>query len=260
MRVLFIGDIYMERGREAFDRYFALVKQRTKPHIVIVNGENIANNNGLTDAIYKDYLTRGVHVFTMGNHAFSRKDANEVLNMDYVVRPANYGEGTPGKGYVTLQFNHKTVTIINLLGRVFMRDPIDNPFTVMDRILTEIKSDYVVLDFHAEATSEKYALAHYLDGRIDAMVGTHTHVQTADEIRFPKGMLYISDVGMSGVRFGIIGGEVKQGIRKFVTGVPERVFPEKNGPLQFSAVLLDLEQKKIERIAIQEQYEGELHG
>lgn len=248
MRVLFVGDIYMERGREAFDRFFPIVKQEYKPQFIIVNGENVANGNGLSETIYKDYLSRGVNVFTLGNHAFSRKDAKEVLDLDYVIRPANYGVGTLGKGYVTCQFNDKTVTVVNLLGRVFMHDQIDSPFTKMDEILDTVKSDYFIVDFHAEATSEKYALAHYLDGRIDALIGTHTHVTTADESVFPKGMLYISDVGMTGVRFSIIGGEIKQGLRKFVTGVPERTYPEKEGPLQFNALFLDLDQKKIERI------------
>ena len=175
-----------------------------------------------------------------------------VLACDNVIRPANYGTGTIGKGYVTINFNDKRLTVVNLLGRVFMRDPIDNPFTVMDNLLSTIDSDYILVDFHAEATSEKYALANYLDGRVSALIGTHTHVQTADECVFPKGMLYITDVGMSGVRYSIIGGEIKQGIRKFVTGVPERVYPEKEGPLQFNAVVLDLVQKTITRINIRE--------
>lgn len=248
MKILFIGDIYMERGREAFDRFFPVVKQEVKPHLIIVNGENIANGNGLTEAIYKDYLTRGVHVFTLGNHAFSRKDALNVLDADYVIRPANYGPGTPGKGYITYRFNDQSITVINLLGRVFMHDPIDNPFTKMDELLKNITSDFIMVDFHAEATSEKYAMANYLDGRVDALVGTHTHVPTADECVFPKGMLYISDVGMTGVRYSVIGGDIQQAIRKFITGVPERVHPEKTGPLQFNAVCLDLTNKKIQRI------------
>jgi hypothetical protein len=248
MKILFIGDIYMERGREAFDRFFPVVKQQYKPHLIVVNGENIANGNGITEAIYKDYLTRGVHIFTLGNHAFSRKDSDKVLDFDYVIRPANYGPGTPGKGYVTYRFNDVSITVINLLGRVFMHDPTDNPFTKMDQILSEINSDYILVDFHAEATSEKYAMANYLDGRVNALIGTHTHVPTADECLFPKGMLYISDVGMTGVRYSVIGGEINQAIRKFITGVPERVMPEKSGPLQFNAVFLDLESKKIQRI------------
>ncbi len=253
MRILFVGDIYMQKGQEAFDRFYPVVKQLYKPQFVIVNGENIANGNGLTEAIYKDYMSRGVNAFTLGNHAFSRKDAESVLNLPNVVRPLNYGPGTPGKGYVTIEFNNERITIVNLLGRVFMRDPIDNPFTVMDSLLSSLETDHIIVDFHAEATSEKYALANYLDGRVTALVGTHTHVPTADESVFPKGMLYITDVGMTGVKFSVIGGQIKQAIRKFVTGMPERVYPEKEGPLQFNAVLLDLDNRKISRINYQDE-------
>ncbi len=250
MRVLFVGDVYMEPGQAAFKKYFEQVKRDYKPQFIIVNGENIAKGNGLTEKIYKEYLAQGVNVFTMGNHAFSRRDYPDVLNLPYVVRPANYGKGTLGKEYVIYQYNDKKIAVINLLGRIFMHDPTDNPFKKIDELLEVIKADYIVVDFHAEATSEKYAMANHLDGRVDALIGTHTHVPTADEAKFPKGMLYISDVGMTGVRFGIIGGEVTQGIRKFITGVPERVNPESKGPLQFNAVYLDLDAKTIERINI----------
>lgn len=250
MKILFIGDIYMDKGREAFDKYYADVKQQYKPNIVVVNGENIAKGNGLTEPLYKELMTKGVHAITLGNHAFSQRDSAAVLAYPNVCRPANYGEGTLGNEYVRLNYNGKIVTIINLLGRVFMRDQIDSPFKKIDELLSRIESDYVIVDFHAEATSEKYALANYLDGKVDAMVGTHTHVPTADNIVFPKGMLYVSDVGMTGVMYSIIGGEIKQGIRKFLSGVPERVLPENDGPLQFNAVLLDLDNHKIERINI----------
>jgi 2',3'-cyclic-nucleotide 2'-phosphodiesterase len=250
MRVLFIGDVYMELGRKAFAKYFMQVKNEYKPQFIIVNGENIANGNGLTEKIYKDYLSQGVNVFTLGNHAFSRKDYQEVLELPYVARPANYGEGAFGKEYVIFNFNDKKIAVINLIGRIFMHDPTDNPFTKMDELLNKIEADYIIVDFHAEATSEKYAMAHYLDGRVDALIGTHTHVPTADNCVFPKGMLYISDVGMTGVKYGIIGGNVHQGLRKFKTGVPERVTPETEGVLQFNAVYMDLDQKIIERINI----------
>ncbi len=250
MRILFVGDVFMEQGRKAFAKYFEAVKAEWKPNFVIVNGENIANGNGITEAIYKDLMAAGVHVVTLGNHAFTRRDCAEVLQLPNIVRPANYGPGTLGREYVTIDFNGKKITVVNLLGRVFMRDQIDSPFTKMDAILKSIDSDYVIVDFHAEATSEKYAMALYLDGRVDAIIGTHTHVATVDAVKLPKGTLYITDVGMTGVRFGVIGGEAVQGIRKFLTGVPERVVPETSGPLQFNAVFLDLVNRKIERINI----------
>lgn len=253
MRVLFIGDIYMEQGRKAFDLYFDQIKREYKPQFIVVNGENISDTNGLTEKIYKDYLKRGVNVFTLGNHAFSRRDYPEVLDLQYVVRPANYGTTTAGKEYVEYNFNGKKIVVINLLGRIFMRDPIDNPFTKMDLLLKKITADYIIVDFHAEATSEKIALAHYLDGRVDAVLGTHTHVTTADNMVLPKGTLYITDVGMTGALHGIIGGERIQGLRKFVSGVPERIKPELTGPLQFNAVYLDLDSKIIKRINVREE-------
>ncbi len=243
----------MEQGRKAFDRYFDSVKNEYKPQFVVVNGENIADGNGLTEQIYKEYLKKGVHVFTLGNHTFTRKDYPDVLSLPYVARPANYGPGTLGNEYVIYKYNNKTVAVINLLGRIFMRDPIENPFLKADELLKEIKADYIIVDFHAEATSEKLALAHYLDGRVDAILGTHTHVPTADDMRLPKGTLYITDVGMTGVKFGIIGGEITQGIRKFISGVPERVRPETSNLLQFNAVIMDLEQHTIKRINIKEE-------
>ena len=252
MKVLFIGDVYMELGQAAFDRYFMSVKKEHKPHFIIVNGENIEKGNGLSKTIYKSYLEQGVNVFTLGNHAFSRKDAREVLELPYVIRPANYGPGTPGKAYVSYNYNGKKIVVINLLGRIFMHDPIDNPFTKMDQLLEEITADYIIVDFHAEATSEKYAMAHYLDGRVDAIIGTHTHVPTADNMVLPKGTLFQSDVGMTGAQFSIIGGSIDQGIRKFISGMPERVRPQNQSPLQFNAVIMDLDLKTIERIQILE--------
>jgi metallophosphoesterase (TIGR00282 family) len=250
MRVLFVGDIYNELGKKAFAKYFSSCKQEYKPNFIIVNGENIEKSNGLSLETYKDYLSQGVNVFTLGNHAFSRSDYRDVLSMPNVVRPANYGKGTFGKEYVIVKYNDKSIAVINLIGRIFMHDATDSPFTKMDQLLEEIEADYIVVDFHAEATSEKYAMAYYLDGRVDAVIGTHTHVPTCDNIVLPKGTLYISDVGMTGAKYSIIGGSIEQGIRKFLTGVPERVKPQKESLLQFNAVLLDLINKKIERINI----------
>lgn len=252
MRIMFVGDVYMKKGREAFDRFFTEAKKLHRPHLVIVNGENIAEGNGLTTSIYKDFMKKGVHGFTMGNHAFSKRYEDSALDEPNVCRPANYGTDVRGNEAIELRLNDETLLLVNLLGRIFMGDPVDNPFTTIDRILEENEADHVLVDFHAEATSEKYAMANYLDGRVDALIGTHTHVPTADESVFPKGLLYISDVGMTGVKHSIIGGNIEQGIRKFLTGVPERVYPENKGLLQFNAVLLDFGQKTIERINYQE--------
>lgn len=252
MRILFVGDVYMAPGRKAFVKYYESIKNEYKPQFVIVNGENIADGNGITADIYRDLMAAGVNAITLGNHAYTRRDAVEVLKLPNIVRPANYGKGAAGREYLTVDFNGRKITVVNLLGRVFMRDQIDNPFTRIDEILATVKSDYWIVDFHAEATSEKIAMGLYLDGRVDAVVGTHTHVPTADATRLPKGTLYVTDVGMTGVRYGVIGGQVVQGIRKFLTGVPEGVVPEPLGPLQFNALFLDLAQKRIESIRIAE--------
>jgi len=252
MRILFIGDVYMEPGRTALAKYLETVKRQYKPQFIIVNGENIADGNGITEAIYKDLMAMGVHAVTLGNHAYTKKEALSLLETGNICRPANYGPGAKGKECLTVNFNGKKITVINLLGRVFMRDQIDNPFTKADQLLSNLDSDYVVIDFHAEATSEKTAMIQYLDGRVDAVVGTHTHVPTADACVYPKGTLYVTDVGMTGVRYGVIGGEVRQGIRKFLSGVPETVVPERFGPLQFNAVFLDLERRTIESVRIAE--------
>lgn len=250
MKVLFVGDIYMEQGRKAFAKYYPDIKAKYKPNLVIVNGENYSNGNGLTEAHYKELMTQGVSVITLGNHAFSQKNASVVLTYPNVCRPANYGKGTLGNDVVTIQYNNQKVSVINLLGRVFMHDQVDSPFTRIDELLENLDSDVIIVDFHAEATSEKYAMANYLDGRVSALVGTHTHVPTLDTIKFPKGMLYVSDVGMTGAELGIIGGEITQGIRKFLSGVPERVVPQNDGPLQFHAVLLDFDRVSIEGIHV----------
>ncbi|MFA5006396.1 MAG: TIGR00282 family metallophosphoesterase [Candidatus Izemoplasmatales bacterium] len=252
MRILFVGDVYMAPGRKAFAKYYETVKNEYKPQFVVVNGENIADGNGITADIYRDLMSAGVNVVTLGNHAFTRRDSAEVLKLPNIVRPANYGRSAAGREYLTVDFNGKKVTVVNLLGRVFMRDQIDNPFVRIDEILSSVKSDYWIVDFHAEATSEKIAMSLYLDGRVDALIGTHTHVPTADAGRLPKGTLYVTDVGMTGVRYGVIGGQAVQGIRKFLSGVPETVVPELNGPLQFNAVFLDLQQKRIESVRIAE--------
>jgi metallophosphoesterase (TIGR00282 family) len=169
-----------------------------------------------------------------------------------IVRPANYHKDVPGKGVQILRFNDKTLAVVNMMGRIFMGDPLDNPFSKMDELLEDIEADYIVVDFHAEATSEKLAFGHYLDGRVDAVVGTHTHVPTADAMVLPNKTLYISDIGMTGAKFGILGGDKETILRKFTTGMPSRIKEDTSKTLQFNAVLLDLENHKIEAIQIHE--------
>lgn len=252
MRILFIGDVFGTLGLKALDKYLPKLKEEHKPHLIFLNGENIDKGFGISEKIYKDLMKQGIRLITMGNHTFRNKQLFDFIEDSNIIRPANYDESVPGNGYKTIKFNDETITVVNLMGRVFMGDPLDNPFKVMDQLLDHISSDYVLVDFHAEATSEKIALAHYLDGRVTAVVGTHTHVPTADAFKLPKGTLYITDIGMTGAKYGVLGAEKDTQIKKFVTGLRGRVVEETNGPLQLNAVLIDTIQNQIKSINIYE--------
>lgn len=252
MKVLFIGDVFGTLGQKALDKYLPKMKEEHKPNLIFLNGENIDRGFGITEKIYKNLMKQGIRIVTMGNHTFRNRELFDFIEDSNVLRPANYDESVPGVGFKTVKFNDKTVTVINLMGRVFMGDPIDNPFRVVDKILNQIDSDYIFVDFHAEATSEKIALVQYLDGRVTAVVGTHTHVPTADAMTFPKGTMYITDIGMTGAKFGILGAEKDAQIKKFITGLRGRVVEAKSGPLQFNAVIIDTVTNKIKSINIYE--------
>ncbi len=252
MRVLFIGDIFGTLGQEALYKYLPKMKSEYKPHLIFVNGENIDKGFGINEKIYKELMKQGVNLITMGNHTFRNKQLFDFIEDSNIIRPANYDESVPGVGFKTIQFNGEKVTVINLMGRVFMGDPLDNPFKIANEIINNLESDYIFIDFHAEATSEKIALTHYLDGRVTAVVGTHTHVPTADAMVFPKGTMYITDIGMTGAKYGILGANKDIQVKKFITGLTSRVIEEKIGPLQFNAVLIDTMTKKIKGINIYE--------
>ena len=252
MRVLFIGDVFGTLGQKALDKYLPKLKEEYKPNLIFLNAENIDRGFGISEKIYKNLMKQGIRLITMGNHTFRNRELFEFIEDSNVIRPANYDESVPGVGFKTIKFNDKTVTVINLMGRVFMGDPLDNPFKIADQLLEHIDSDYIFVDFHAEATSEKIALAQYLDGRVTAVVGTHTHVPTADAMTFPKGTMYITDIGMSGAKYGILGAEKDVQINKFITGLRGRVVEAKEGPLQFNAVIIDTNTNKIKSINIYE--------
>lgn len=252
MRVLFIGDTFGTLGQEALKKYLPKIKQENKPHLIFINGENIDKGFGISEKIYKELMKQGINLVTMGNHTFRNKQLFEFIEDSNIIRPANYDESVPGKGFITMKFNDETVTVINLMGRVFMGDPLDNPFKVIDEILEYIDSDYIFVDFHAEATSEKIAFTHHVDGRVTAVVGTHTHVPTADAMVFPKGTMYITDIGMTGAKYGVLGAEKDAQVNKFITGLRGRVVEEKSGPLQLNAVLIDTLTNKIKSINIYE--------
>lgn len=251
MKILFVGDIYGEAGRNYFKENLPVLKETYKPNLIIVNAENSANNGrGITDKYYKELMEMGVSSITMGNHVWGQKSLVDYIDNAHICRPANYHDA-PGKQYDLINYNGKTLMVMNLLGRTFMDANLDNPFTLAKKLIETVKPDYSFIDFHAEATSEKVAFGHYLDGIASVIVGTHTHVPTADERSLPKGTLYITDVGMTGPLNGIIGVKREIVINRFLNGftIPNEV---EEGKRQLNAVLVDLNQNSIQRIHIQE--------
>lgn len=251
MKILFVGDIYGEPGRKIFLDNIEELKAIHKPNLVIVNAENSANNGrGITQKFYKELMQKGVSCVTMGNHVFGQNELTSFIDDSHVVRPINFKQA-PGKGYDLIKYNNQTLLVINALGRTFMNANLESPFHEIDRIIKEVRSDYVFVDFHAEATSEKVALGHFLDGRVSAVVGTHTHIQTADERALSKGTLYITDVGMTGPLDGVIGVDKEIVVNRFLYGysLPNVVAATKN---QLNAVLLDLRLKTITRIHLED--------
>ncbi|KMM38638.1 TIGR00282 family metallophosphoesterase [Guptibacillus hwajinpoensis] len=258
MKILFIGDVVGSPGRNMISTYLPRLKRKYKPTFTIVNGENAASGRGITEKIYRGFLEAGAQVITMGNHTWDNREIFEFIDRaPKLVRPANFPPGTPGNGSTIVNINGVEVGVINLQGRTFL-PAIDDPFTKADELIEEMRerTPVIFVDFHAETTSEKQAMGWYLDGRVTAVVGTHTHVQTADERILPGGTGYLTDVGMTGPYDGILGMEREAVIKKFLTTMPVR-FEVTKGREQLSGVILTLDPKtgkatKIERIAINE--------
>jgi 2',3'-cyclic-nucleotide 2'-phosphodiesterase len=241
MRVLFVGDIVGSPGRQIVrDRLADIVAER-QIDLVIANGENSASGFGITPRLAEELLRMGIDVLTGGNHSWDRKEILEFLPHEpRLLRPANFPEGNPGTGlYVGTAKNGVKYAVLNLQGRVFMT-PIDDPFRKADSELPKIPEDvaFVFVDMHAETTSEKIAMGWYLDGRVTVVVGTHTHVATADERVFPQGTAYITDVGMTGPHGGVIGMDRNGIITKFLNGLPTR-FEVASGDVQMNCVLIE---------------------
>lgn len=251
MNILFIGDIFGEEGLNFLEKHLPKLKVDNKINYVIVNAENVSFGRGMHYTHYNRLMKMGVNMVTMGNHAFSNHDILNFIDKSNIVRPANIPTDL-GVGYKTVKYNNETITIINLLGRAYHTGALDCPFRTLDHILSITKSDYYIVDMHADATAEKIALGLDFDGKVSAVLGTHTHVPTADERVLPLGTLYITDVGMTGPRNGVIGNTKEDIIQRFRTGVYERAGTEK-GVMQLNAVLLELGQKRsIRRIHIEE--------
>jgi metallophosphoesterase (TIGR00282 family) len=231
MRILLLGDVVGRPGRRSVFSYLSRV--RNSYDFIVVNGENAAGGFGITPEIARSFLEAGVDVVTSGNHIWKKDSIIPVLleENSVVLRPANYPENKAGAGVTTLQAAGVSVQVINLQGRVFTDFSGDCPFKTVDRILSGTQADVRIVDFHAEATSEKLALAHYVDGRVSVFAGTHTHVQTADEQVFPGGMAYLTDLGMCGSSKGVIGMEVKSSIGRFLNDRYSKLVIAKGGEM-----------------------------
>ena len=239
-RILFVADVVGHPGREAVKAILPGLKAEFEPHVTVVNGENAAAGFGLTARLADELKGYGADVITSGNHVFAQKEfLAELPALERVIRPANFPPEAPGKGWCVVHAGGQEVLVMNLMGRIFI-DPIDDPFRAADAILAEHPNVRISLcDMHAEATSEKTAMGWYLDGRVSAVVGTHTHIPTADARVLPGGTAYVTDVGMVGPRDGCIGMDKEAVLKRFLTGVPNR-FVVASGPVTFNSVMVTI--------------------
>lgn len=245
MRIMFIADITGRPGRWIVSQLLWGFKKKHEVEFVIANVENAAGGYGVTKEISQKLFTYGVDVQTSGNHIWDRQEAHDLLDSEpYLLRPANYPPGVPGIGSVVKKSDKGIpVGVLNIQGRVYMKE-IDCPFRVADREINRLRDEAAIIfvDFHAEATSEKQAMGYYLDGRVSALIGTHTHVQTADERIFPKGTAYLTDAGMTGPHDSVLWVRPQDALRRFLTGLPHR-FQMAEGDVKMSGVIVDVDEK-----------------
>lgn len=221
-QILFIGDVVGRPGREAVAKHLPRLRREIKPEFVIINGENAAGGVGITSSIAEELLNYGADGITLGNHAFHKREICNFLDAsDRIVRPLNASVHSPGSGTMTLRHDEIELLVVNLCGRVYL-DGYDDPFYAIEGVVEGAASPHIFVDFHAEATSEKIAMALHLDGRASAVVGTHTHVQTADERILPRGTAAITDVGMTGPQNGVLGMDAAIILERFRTGLPAK--------------------------------------
>ncbi len=253
MRILCIGDVVGRPGREAVERCTGMLRQEHGVECVVVNAENAAGGSGITGRIARDLLAAGVDVITLGDHAWKQRDVFEAFTeFSTLLRPANYPSEAPGRGACVVELEGGLqVGVINLVGRIFMA-PSECPFRAADAAIAELerRTRVIVVDMHAEATSEKVAMGRYLDGRVSVVMGTHTHVPTADETVLPGGTAYITDVGMTGPHDSVLGRQVKPVLKKLVTGVPAR-FEVATGDVRLSGIVVTVDERTGRASAIQ---------
>ena len=248
MRVLFIGDVVGSPGRRALTAILPGLREELNLDVVIANGENAAGGRGLSLRTARDMYEAGVDIISSGNHIWDNREIIEELDGDApIIRPANYPPGTPGRGRV----HRNGLTVMNLQGRTFMAN-IDDPFRAADALLEAEREGPIVVDMHAEATSEKLAMGWYLDGRVSAVFGSHTHVPTADTRILPKGTAYVTDAGMAGARDSVLGFEVAASHKLFLSGMPTRLpVEEKARVVMLNSVMVDIDEKTRRATAIQ---------
>lgn len=241
MRMIMIGDVVGSPGRRMLRQELKRLRDSLGVGAVVVNAENCAAGSGMTAALASEIFEAGADAITLGDHTWGQKEfVGQIASVENLVRPVNFPPECPGRGWCVVTMPTFRFVVVNVEGRVFM-NPVDCPFKAMDRALSEIPKDLpVFVDFHAEATSEKMTMGHYLDGRVTAVVGTHTHVQTSDAMLLPKGTAYLTDLGMTGPYVSSIGRDLKPVTRKFVTGIPAR-FEVADGPCTMEGALIDFD-------------------
>lgn len=245
MRILTIGDVVSKQGCDYLMKTLPSLKQKMKADLVIVNGENSAVGNGILPQSADFIFDCGADVITLGNHALRRQEIYNYLDeKEYIIRPANYHPSAPGKGMVIVDKGYISAAVINLQGAIYL-DPIRNPFDAIDELIEEAKekgAKIIIIDFHAEATSEKRGMGYYVDGRVSAIFGTHTHVQTSDNQILPNGTGYITDIGMTGPLHSVLGVSTELAIEKMKTGLPVR-FKNEDGPCTLEGCLFEIDNK-----------------
>ena len=246
-----IGDVVGSPGRRILRRELPRLRRELSLAAAVVNAENCAAGSGLTAALAQEIFDAGADAITLGDHTWGQKEfAGQIGALERVVRPANFAAECPGRGWTLVTAPTFQFAAVNIQGRVFMQ-PVDCPFKAIDRVLAEIpKNVPVLVDFHAEATSEKMTMAHYVDGRVAAIVGTHTHVQTSDARLLPNGTAYITDLGMTGPCISSIGRDLKPVTKKFITGIPSR-FEVADGPCVLEGAVVDLDPATKKAVAIE---------
>jgi len=248
MTILFFGDIVGKIGRKAIKEILPRLKKKYEPDLVMANAENIAHGLGVTEKTIKEMAESGIDVFTSGNHIWDKEEILEILKENKIIllRPANYPPGVPGVGHKLLEIGTKKLLVVNLIGRVFFREQFDCPFRKIDEILEEYKNEKlngIIIDFHAEATSEKVAMGWHTDGRVSTLVGTHTHVPTADSKILPHGTGYITDIGMVGARDSVIGDDKENVLKRFLYQMPYLLEVPEEGICEVNAVLIEIDSK-----------------